>query len=184
MIFDRISLVSAYRALKFVNDNDGTVSEILFNRDAFYGTKTNLRFKTLADLKRNIDSEFGYNHFNPDCDCGTDQESIRRLLSFQIRRKDLKTQKEEKYAIFVNNMRKLFESGKEAELNRLSVKKIQEVFTGNQRLEFLKENYKCEAYIQFQGDYVNPCDYIEIVSNDFYTELITKHYNLTQNYDI
>ena len=50
MIFDRISLVSAYRALRFVNDNDGTVSDILFNRDAFYGTKTNLRYKTLENF--------------------------------------------------------------------------------------------------------------------------------------
>ena len=184
MIFDRISLVSAYRALRFVNDNDGTVSDILFNRDAFYGTKTNLRYKTLADLKRHIDEDLAYYHFNPECDCGTNQESIQRLLSFQIRKKDLKTQKEAKYAIFVNNMRKIFESGQKAELKQLSIKKIQEVFTGNKRLEFLKENYECEAYIQKQGNYVNPCDYTEIVSNDFYTELITKHYYLTQNYDI
>ena len=61
---------------------------------------------------------------------------------------------------------------------------MQEVFEGNLRLDFLKENYICESYIQRQGRYVNPCDYIEIVSNDFYKELIANHYYLTQNYDI
>lgn len=184
MIFDRISLVSAYRALKFVDDNDGRITEILFNRNAFYGTKTNIRFKTLADLKRHIDTDLAYYHFDPECDCGTNQESIQRLLSFQVHIKDLNTQKENKYAIFVNNMRREFESGNAAALNALSIKKLQEVFTGNERLAFLKENYICEAYIQKQGDYVNPCDYIEIVSNNFYDELITKFYHQTQNYSI
>ena len=47
MIFDRISLVGAYKALKHVQDNDGRVAEILFNKQAFYGTKTKLRFKGL-----------------------------------------------------------------------------------------------------------------------------------------
>ena len=37
MIFDRISLVAAYKTLKYIDDNDGKVTEILFNRNAYYG---------------------------------------------------------------------------------------------------------------------------------------------------
>ena len=40
MVFDRISLIEAYKVLKTVNENDGPVSKILFNKTAFYGTKT------------------------------------------------------------------------------------------------------------------------------------------------
>ena len=86
--------------------------------------------------------------------------------------------------MFVNNLRQDFESTKAYQLNNLSIKNIQSVFEGNLRLDFLKANYICESYIQQQGTYVNPCDYIEIVSNDFYTELLVKHYYLTQTYDI
>tara|TARA_B110000259_G_scaffold16668_1_gene17569 strand:+ start:3197 stop:3751 length:555 start_codon:yes stop_codon:yes gene_type:complete len=184
MIFDRISLVSAYKALKYVNDNDGRVTEILFNRQAFYGTKTSLRFMSLLDLKNYISTEFPYQHFDPECDCGTGQESIQQLLSFHVYIKDLQTQIESKHAVFVNNLRQDFESMKSSQLNNMSIKKIQSVFEGNLRLDFLKDNYICDSYVQQQGNYVNPCDYIEIVSNDFYTELLTKHYYLTQNYDI
>ena len=183
MIFDRISLIDAYKALKCVDDNDGRVAEILFNRNAFYGTKTNIRFKSLVDLKNYIITEFPYYHFDPECDCGTGQESILRLLSFHVYIKDINTQKESKHAIFINNLRRQFESGHESSINKLSVKKLQAVFTGISRLDFLKENYICESYIQQQGEYVNPCDYTEIISNDFYTELLTKHYYKTQNYN-
>lgn len=184
MIFDRISLVGAYKALKYINDNDGRVTEILFNRHEYYGTKTCARFKSLEDLKSYITETVPYQYFDPECDCGTGRESILNLLSFNVYLKDPVTQLEAKHAIFVNNLRQDFESGKETMLNNLSIKKITEVFAGNQRLEFLKANYICESYIQQQGQYVDPCDYIEIVSNDFYKELITKYYYQTQNYDI
>ena len=39
MLFDRISLVKAYAALRIVENNDGPVNSILFNRTAHYGTK-------------------------------------------------------------------------------------------------------------------------------------------------
>lgn len=184
MILDRISLVNAYKALKYVNDNDGKVTEILFNKQSYYGTKTHQRFKDLAALKAFIGAEFGYQYFDPTCDCGTGVESIWNLLSFNVYLKDLTTQVESKYAIFVNNLRQDFESGKQTYLNDMSVKRIQAVFNGNLRLVFLGDNYECESYIQQQGDYVNPCDYIEIVSNDFYRELINDHYHSTRNYDI
>jgi hypothetical protein len=71
MILDRISLVTAYKALKIVNDNDGRVSDILFNRHVYYGTKTSLRFKDIAALKDYIETNFPYQFFDPECDCGT-----------------------------------------------------------------------------------------------------------------
>ena len=40
MIFDRISLVKSYASLKVVELNDGAVKDILFNKTAYYGTKT------------------------------------------------------------------------------------------------------------------------------------------------
>ena len=113
MIFDRISLVSAYKALKYVNDNDGRVTEILFNKQSYYGTKTSQRFKDLAELKAFIGSQYGYQYFDPNCDCGTGNESIWNLLSFNVFLKDIATQTESKYAIFVNNLRQDFESGKQ-----------------------------------------------------------------------
>lgn len=183
MIFDRISLVSAYKALKHVNENDGRVSDILFNKQVLYGTKTKIRFKDLADLKSYITVNFPYYHFDPNCDCGTDNESILNLLSFNVHAKDVNSNEVAKHAIFVNNIRRGFESGKSDLLNNMSVKQISDVFAGNLRLEFLKENYVCESYVQRQGSYVDPCDYIEVVSNDFYDELISKHYYPTQNYD-
>ena len=184
MIFDRISLVEAYKTLKCVDDNDGKVTEILFNRNAYYGTKTVIRFSSLQDLKNHITVNYPYYHFDPNCDCGTGQETIYRLLSFSVNIKDPITQVESKYAIFVNNLRKELESAKKDQLNNMSVKKIQELFKGNTRLDFLKANYICESYIQRQGRYVNPCDYTEIVSNDFYKELIFDHYHSTRIYDI
>ena len=44
MIFDRISLVKSYAGLKVVELNDGKVKDILFNKTAYYGTKTVRRF--------------------------------------------------------------------------------------------------------------------------------------------
>ena len=49
MIFDRISLVIAYTSLKVVELNEAPVKDILFNKTAYYGTKTIERFKTLND---------------------------------------------------------------------------------------------------------------------------------------
>lgn len=44
MVFDRISLIEAYKVLKMVNENDGKVTEILFHKSAFYGTKNTAAF--------------------------------------------------------------------------------------------------------------------------------------------
>ena len=62
MIFDRISLVKSYAGLKVVELNDGKVKDILFNKTAYYGTKTVRRFNTLKDLGDFIDKNYPYHY--------------------------------------------------------------------------------------------------------------------------
>ena len=64
MIFDRISLLSSYGALKVAELNEGRISHILFNRTAFYGTKTNIRFGSIQELAQYIQSEFAFQIFD------------------------------------------------------------------------------------------------------------------------
>lgn len=116
MIFDRITLTEAYKVLKTVNETEGKVSHILFNRNAFYGTKTVIRFNSVEELKSFIDTELAYKFFDPDCDCGTGNESIYTLLSF------VTTVKGKKYPIYINNMRGEMESAQAAIINILNKK--------------------------------------------------------------
>ena len=59
MVFDRITLIEAYKTLKIVNENDGKVTDILFNKTAFYGTKTQPRFRDIHHLRNFIETEYG-----------------------------------------------------------------------------------------------------------------------------
>lgn len=173
MVFDRISLIDAYNVLKVLNDNDGPVTNILFNRTAFYGTKTVPRFATLADLKAFINTRYPYKYYEEDCECATEVESIYTLLAFEVG-------DQTRHSIFVNNMRTLLDSVKQAKLNDLSVKVTKEIFNKGNRLGFLFDNYVCFSYIQEQGQYVYPCDYIEIIKNAYYTEVIRDFYSRTR----
>lgn len=173
MVFDRISLIDAYNVLKVLNDNDGPVTNILFNRTAFYGTKTVPRFATLADLKSFINTKYPYKYYEEDCECATEIESIYTLLAFEVG-------DQTRHSIFVNNMRTLLDSAKKAKLNDLSVKVTKEIFNRGSRLNFLFDNYVCFSYIQEQGQYVYPCDYIEIIKNVYYTEVIRDFYSRTR----
>ena len=102
MIFDRISLASAYKALKVVELNDGAIKDILFNKTSYYGTKTVDRFDTLVDLKNYINTNATYQHFDPECQCGiSDNESIWMPLSFNL------TLPNNTYATFVNSTEKV-----------------------------------------------------------------------------
>ena len=179
MIFDRISLVKAYTSLKIVELNDGGVKDILFNKTAYYGTKTIERFKTLADLRAFINENYPFQYFDPNCQCAvTSKDAIWTPLSFNL------TLPKDRFATFVNNMRQEFESAQEVRLNKTSVDACKAIFTSNARLATLKKNYSCFEYVVNQNQYVAPCEYIDLIVNDAYTELVTKLYPLSKNKDL
>jgi hypothetical protein len=177
MIFDRISLIAIYDALKIVDDNDGPVSEILLNKSGQYGTKTLPRFSNIEALKTFIEETYAYQIWDPECSCGTANESLYNVLAFKV----YLTGK--KHAIFVNNMRLEFESAKQLQLNAISVKKVNELFSTTTFLKQLKANYVCFPYIEEPGDYTDPCDYIEIIKNQAYETVINTYYRVTKRLD-
>jgi|TARA_B100000768_G_scaffold131870_1_gene122534 hypothetical protein len=171
MVFDRISLIEAYKVLKTVNENDGPVSKILFNKTAFYGTKTYPRFNNIAELRNFIETNYAYNWHNEDCECATGDESVWTLLAYEV------TTPISTHAIFVNNIRRLLDSAKQADLNGLSVSITKAIFAKIERISFLFDNYVCFSYINQQGDYVDDCEYIELIKNKYYSELIADFYS-------
>lgn len=171
MIFDRISLVRAYAALKIVDLADGKVGDILFNRSAYYGTKTTFKFKDLKDLATYINDNYPYQYFNETCACATSEnESIWTLLSFTVNIEG------QRYVTFVNNLRGEFESAQGELINIKSKQALTKVFKVNQDLRNMKDNYSCFAYIQNQIDYVGPCGYIEVITNLAYDNLLKTYY--------
>lgn len=86
MLFDRISLVESYDALRVAEANEGRISHILFNRTAHYGTKTVIRFNSVKDLKDFIEREFAFQQFDPNCECAVCGDSIWQLLGFSTLR--------------------------------------------------------------------------------------------------
>ena len=181
MIFDRISLVKSYASLKVVELNDGAVKDILFNKTAYYGTKTIIRFKTLQDLADFINKNYPFQYFDPKCQCAvTGNDAIWTPLSFNL------TLPNGRYASFVNNLREAFESAQEAKLNPISVKACTDIFTKNAELFRLKGEYSCFGYVINQQQYVSPCEYVELITNKAYRYLVgtlyptSKHPDLTE----
>ncbi len=179
MVFDRISLVKAYAALKIVELNDGAVKDILFNKTSYYGTKTIDRFDRLSDLAAFINENYPYQYFDPDCQCAvTELDSIWLPLSFNL------TLYTDRYATFVNNMRGDFESAQGARLNKISVTACQSIFKTASELQRLKQNYSCFAYMINQNQYVNYCEYVELIVNGAYTSLVEEYYPLSRHPDL
>lgn len=166
MLFDRISLAEAYDALRIAEANEGTLSQILFNRSAYYGTKTVVRFDSVFALRQHIEQNFAYQQFDPNCECGTCNDSIWQLLSFTVQLPN------RRYASFVNNLRGGFESAEGDLLNKKTKDRLAIVFQKNSRLAVVKKNATCFGYIENQGKYVSPCDYITVIKNDYHDELI------------
>lgn len=195
MVFDRITLISIYERLKSVQDNEGIVNNILLNRYSKYGTKTVPRFKDLMALKLFINEKYPYVISN-ECTCLTENESIWTLLAFEIyskpedlradlitennKRKEIKIQPVSKHTTFVNNIRGTYQSQKSSFQNKLTVKKIDSIFSTNLDLYHLFKSYKCLTYIENQSNYITPCDYIETIKNKSYNTLITKYYKPTR----
>ena len=166
MLFDRISLVEAYDALRVAEANEGIISQILFNKTAYYGTKTVVRFDSVRQLRQHIEQNFAYQQFDPNCECATCNDSIWQLLSFTVQLPDMR------YVSFVNNLRGQFESAEGALLNKTTKDRLALVFRKNSRLAVVKKNATCFGYIENQGKYVSPCDYITVIKNDYHDELI------------
>lgn len=166
MLFDRISLVKAYAALRIVENNDGPVNSILFNRTAHYGTKTVIRFKTTQELRNYIQNVAPRQLFDPKCQCGIGIESVYTLLNFNTLLSNNRN------ISFINNLRGDFESADGSKVNKLSKDALAIVFKNDQRLKFLLDNFACMEYIQNQNLYVNPCEYVEVISNQYHTELV------------
>ena len=166
MLFDRISLVEAYDALRVAEANEGIISQILFNKTAYYGTKTVVRFDSVRQLRQHIEQNFAYQQFDPNCECATCNDSIWQLLSFTVQLPDMR------YVSFVNNLRGQFESAEGALLNKTTKDRLALVFRKNARLVVVKKNATCFGYIENQGKYVSPCDYITVIKNDYHDELI------------
>lgn len=179
MIFDRISLVKSYASLKVVELNDGAVKDILFNKTAYYGTKTIIRFKTLQDLADFINKNYPFQYFDPKCQCAvTGNDAIWTPLSFNL------TLSNNRYATFVNNLRGDFESAQENKLNSTSVKACKSIFANNAELKSLKGSYSCFEYVVNQNQYVAPCEYVELITNEAYRRLVGELYPLSKNRDL
>ena len=173
MLFDRISLVEAFQALEKTELNEGKISEVLFNKTAYYGTKTQLRFKSVADLRDFINTNYPFQQIYFDCQCGTCNEEIWQLLSFTVELPN------RRFISFINNLRGQFESAEGYLLNKTSKDALSAVFTKSTRLKSIHDGYECKEYIQNQGRYTAPCEYIEVEYNSLYLELI-ELYNKTK----
>ena len=160
MVADRISLTYIKNALETVEENNGKVDSILLNRTSNYGTKTVPRFNTTLELKKFIEELYKYS-IPSNCSCHTKNEGIYTLLSFSFKKGE--------NVIFMNNLETGFQSSKIDQINKITLKKLNEMNLLNGRLKELFLNYTCFPYIEF--GYIE-CDYIEIIKNEDYLEMI------------
>ena len=173
MLIDRISLANAFGALQKTELNEGKISQILFNKSAKYGTKTQRRFESIDALRDFINNEFPFQLLYINCQCGTCNESVWQLLGFTVELPN------RRFISFINNIRGQFESAEGYLLNKTSKDALSTVFLQQSRLNIVKNNYECSEYIQNQGRYVTPCEYIDVEYNNYYLELI-ELYNKTK----
>jgi len=195
MVFDRITLINAYNALKTYQDNNGVIRNILFNRTTRYGTKTAPRFKDLMALKSFINEKYPFIISNQAL-CLTKDESIWTLLAFEVysrpedldknivqennRRHVIQLKPISKHATFVNNIRGGYESQKKSNQDSLSINKINKVFQKDKELEILFRDYICTPYIENTLNFIEGPAYIESKKNESYNKLIEIHYKETK----
>ena len=160
MVADRISLTYIKNALETVEENNGKVDSILLNRTSNYGTKTVPRFNTIKEIIDFIEEVYKY-ETPSQCACHTKNEGIYTLLSFSFKKGE--------NVIFMNNLETGFQSSKIDQINKITLKKLNEMNLLNGRLKELFLNYTCFPYIEF--GYIE-CDYIEIIKNEDYLEMI------------
>jgi len=165
MVADRISLTYIKDALETVEENNGKVDSILLNRTSHYGTKTVPRFNNTTELKKFTEDLYKYTQ-PKSCSCHTKNEGIYTLLNFSFK-KGVNT-------VFMNNLETGFQSSKIDQINKITLKKLNEMNLLNGRLKELFLNYTCFPYIEF--GYID-CDYIEIIKNEPYYQLIELYKN-------
>ena len=168
MVADRISLLDIRDVLKVVEENNGKVSSIMLNRSSHYGTKSVPRFETLQDFKKFINEIHKYK-VPEDCACHTQNEGIYTLLNFTFTKGTNE--------VFINNLERGFQSSKLNQMNNITFKKLNLLKTLNSKLRELMSTYACFPYIEF--GYID-CDYIEIIKNEAYDEMI-ELYKKTKN---
>lgn len=166
MITDRLSLTYVYNALKTVEENNGKIDSILLNKTSHYGKKTVPRFNTLGELRTFINQMFAYTEPISNCKCYTNNENLFNVLSFSFN-KGVDT-------IFLNNLEAGWQTSKLDQINQKTFKKLNEMNVLNEKLKELFLNYTCFPYIEF--GYVE-CEYIEIIKNEAYLELIELYKN-------
>lgn len=108
----------------------------------------------------------------------TGNDAIWTPLSFNL------TLSNNRYATFVNNLRGDFESAQENKLNSTSVKACKSIFANNAELKSLKGSYSCFEYVINQNQYVAPCEYVELITNEAYRRLVGELYPLSKNRDL
>lgn len=178
MIFDRLTLLGIYDTLRTVDDNDDRVSSILLHRISTYGTKTLPRFNNIRELRDYIDKNYPFVIKGNDyCGCLTCNEGFFELLNFKVN--DI-----EDTSMFINNIRRVFESGKGSRLNKLSTKALQKLFRQNVYMKGLFESYVCFPYIQDPELYTYPCEYVEIIKNIQYTNVIKTYVSNARRSDM
>lgn len=165
MVADRISLTYIKNALETVEENNGKISSILLNRTSHYGTKTIPRFNTVKELISYIEELYKYK-LPQNCACHTKNEGIYTLLNFSFNK--------EGNVVFMNNLETGFQSSKIKEINEVTLKKLNEMNLLNKKLTDLFLNYTCFPYIEF--GYIE-CDYIEIIKNQPYYDMIELYKN-------
>lgn len=196
MIFDRITLINAYNALKLVQDSDGDLKNILFNRKTKSITKTMPRFTDLKALKTFINEKYPYISQNKECLISS--EGMWTLLSFELYSKsiDLKqdlvlknnknlemgVQPVSKHATFIDNIRGILETKKPNSQNKLTASKIQDIFKPNKELNLLFQTHSCIEYIENQSSYVNTEPYIQAIKNESYEIVVEEYYKPTRNF--
>lgn len=174
MVFDRISLIAIYDLLKTINENDGIVSNIKMNKTSLYGTKTAPMLQSVGELQAFINDNYPYVSWNADCQCPTCNEGVYQLLSFTVHIGD------NRHAVFVNRIRNQFESAKAAQLNDLSIKACNTLFAFDAIILDLKRRHTCFPYLAQQDLYVDPCQYIEVITNEAYHKAINLYYFRTK----
>lgn len=179
MVFDRITLTNIYDVLKDINENENRVSSILVNHTSKYGTKTLPKFTNVAQLKGFINENYKFISIDGNKSCITCNEGIFTLLRFNI-------VDGTDSSIVISNVRNEFVTPKGSKLNKISIKSLRELASKTSDLTRIYHSYACFPYIQDPLEYIQgfPYDYIEVISNSHYTNLINNYYIKTKRSDI